>query len=93
MIIDILIRFEQTLHHLTDVIYFGALYPCEKCGKGSMVFSNSHYICTRETAWGRCDNVVREPSRMGMTMSFELLMNPFLKPKETVKTRALHAFR
>lgn len=79
---------------MTDIIYFGTLGLCEKCGIGQLIFNNSKYICTHVTGWDKCDNEVREPQRLLVTIPPNLLTKyPFLKTDSTVRTRALHCFR
>lgn len=59
-----------------------------------MMFSHSSYICTRENTWGRCDNVVKIPKRNPTILPRSIVTEyPFLKANETVKTRAIHAFK
>lgn len=54
----------QILHHLADVIYYGALEPCTQCTNGRLVFRNSAYFCNGTISeWARCDNCVKEPER------------------------------
>lgn len=52
------------LHHLTDVICYGAINPCTQCHNGRFVFQNSGYACHGDISeWVQCDNFVREPER------------------------------
>lgn len=85
----------QMLHHLTDVIYFGALGPCDVCGTGELVFVNSTYVCSHMvSAWSKCSNDVKEPQRRSTIIANHLLARyPFLKTNQPVRTRALHSFR
>lgn len=84
----------QLLHHLTDVIYFGALGPCKSCGTGELIFVNSTYVCAHVSAWSKCSNDVKEPQRRSAFIgSYLMAKYPFLKTNQPVRTRALHSFR
>lgn len=85
---------KKLLHHLTDVIYFGALNPCESCVTGELIFVNSTYVCSHISAWSKCSNDVKEPQRRCTHISDHILAKyPFLKTDQPVRTRALHSFR
>lgn len=86
--------FLQLLHHLTDVLYFGSLNPCEMCGTEELIFANSTYVCSHITAWSKCGNDVKEPQRRS-TIVHPYLMEKysFLRTNQPVRVRALHSFR
>lgn len=82
------------MHHLTDVIYFGALDPCHSCGTGELIFVNSTYVCSHVSVWSKCSNEVKEPQRRSTIIANHLLAKyPFLKTGQPVRTRLLHSFR
>lgn len=84
----------QLLHHLTDVLYFGALDPCDKCKTGELQFGNSGYVCTKVSNWSVCGNVVKEPKRRSIHLTEDLLAKyPFLPSHRPIRVRALHSFR
>lgn len=86
----------QILHHLTDVIYFGALNQCDSCGTGELIFANSTYVCSHISNWSKCSNDVKMPQRRPIYISNDFLHKyPFLMPysHSVLRTRALHSFR
>ncbi|XP_031626910.1 poly [ADP-ribose] polymerase-like [Contarinia nasturtii] len=82
------------LYHLTDIIMFGALSPCNKCNTGELIFANSDYKCMQISNWSNCGNNVKEPLRRPTIISSNLLAKyPFLKTNQPIRTRVLHSFR
>ncbi|XP_055303145.1 poly [ADP-ribose] polymerase-like [Sitodiplosis mosellana] len=58
-------NYAETLNHLCDVLYFGALAPCPFCKGGKFVFRNFVYRCTGyDSPWSSCTHTVREPQRI-----------------------------
>lgn len=57
----------QLLDHITDMIYFGAIKPCEvtECNCGKFIFDgNTSYRCTGMlSVFGDCNKRVKEPER------------------------------
>lgn len=86
----------QTLHHFTDILYFGALVECPKC-PGKLIFENSTYVCTQVSSWDKCDYAVKTPRRfIARDLSFPSILRklPYLNVKlSTMRTRVLHCFR
>lgn len=79
---------------MTDIIYFGALGLCERCGLGQLIFNNTTYICTQTGGWDKCDYEVKEPQRLPVTIPEQLQTKyPILKVDESVRKRVLHSFR
>lgn len=61
------------LDWLADMMTFGALCKCNKCGTGQFVFrSGFGYQCIGHSSeWSKCDNMVDKPKRV-----------PFKVPKQ-----------
>lgn len=89
--IEVTVASPQTLDHVTDVIVFGALAPCEKCKNGNFVLGNSAYLCTGDlTEWAKCDNVAKEPKRVAVKIPKSIQKDySFLNKKFKAQTRAL----
>ncbi|XP_055300035.1 poly [ADP-ribose] polymerase-like [Sitodiplosis mosellana] len=84
----------ECLHHLTDIILYGALQACSECGIRSLVFADTTYLCSHVRTWSKCSNEVKEPQREITVIPGPLLKKyPFLKLNRPVRTRALHSFR
>ncbi|XP_031638339.1 poly [ADP-ribose] polymerase-like [Contarinia nasturtii] len=82
------------LHHLSDVIIFGALQPCKQCGNERMIFSNSTYVCAYINDWGKCGWETREPERYVAKIPHKFTNKyPSLKIKPSVRKRVYHVFR
>lgn len=81
----------QVLDHVTDVIVFGALEPCDKCKGGTLIFANSAYVCTGNISeWAKCDNIQKEPKRRAVKIPSAIKeTHPFLAKKFKVQTRAV----
>lgn len=80
------------MDHTTDVIYFGALKPCETCKDGHLIFNgNSAYVCDGNISeWARCDNVSKLPKRSSVKIPKYIQENhSFLAKKFKVKDRAI----
>lgn len=82
------------MHHLTDIIYFGALKSCKQCDHERMIFSNSTYVCAYVNDWATCGWNTKEPERYEAKIpeSFTL-MYPYLRIEPSVRNRAYHMFR
>lgn len=65
--------FLKMLDRLSDIMTFGALKKCTKCGSGQFVFrSGFGYQCIGHLSeWSKCENIVDKPER-----------TPFKVPKE-----------
>lgn len=88
------ISFSKIQHHLTDVIYFGALKKCEKCPRGKLIFNNWIYKCTYASGWLTCDNEVMEPKRIKAKIPAKIVQKyAFLQCDLSVRIRVLPAFR
>lgn len=86
--------FFQILHHLTDILYFGALDNCAQCYIGKMFFNNTTYSCSAYSIWGKCNNDSKEPKRRKAYVSYQLCRKfPFLESMSRLHTRALHHFQ
>lgn len=88
--------FIQSLHHLTDVICFGALAYCKKCESGHMLFTNWCYECVNTTPWAKCDYKTQTPERIAVQIRSNKypFLSTLLRPKEApTANRALHRFR
>lgn len=84
----------QILHHLTDILYFGALNNCAKCYVGAMFFNNTTYSCSAYSVWGKCNNDSKEPQRRKAFIRYQMSNKyPFLESMSRLHTRALHHFR
>lgn len=84
--------YAETLDHVTDILYYGALKVCQICKNGTFIFNgNSAYLCTGQISeWAKCDNVVKEPSRQSVKVPKYIQEKySFLSKKFKVKTRAL----
>lgn len=79
------------LDHLTDVITYGALGPCDRCKNGKFIFGNSAYLCTGDLSeWAKCDNIVKEPKRVAIKIPKAIKdAHPFLNKRFKVQTRAV----
>lgn len=79
---------------MTDIIVFGALGPCQMCRNSNFVFRNTKYVCAHETPWAKCGYTIDVPPRVKRRVATAMLKKyPFLKPTESVQTRALHRFQ
>lgn len=82
----------EVLDHVTDILYFGALKPCDTCKRGKFIFNgNSAYVCSGEISeWAKCDHVVKEPKRdVAKVPKYVQEKHSFLAKKFKVRTRAL----
>lgn len=79
------------LDRLSDIMTFGALEPCDVCGKGQLVFNKVGYICQGDlTEWTKCQHITKEPKRKPFKVPNELKEYSFLKKyKYTPRTRAI----
>ena len=76
--------------HIADMIYFGALQPCDKCTNGKFMFGNSSYKCMGYSNYAKCNNVVKEPKRTAVKIPQHIKdAHYFLKGKFNVRTRAI----
>lgn len=84
---------QQILYHVSDVIYFGAIEPCNKCENGRFVFDgNSAYRCNGFlSGFGDCVEINISPTRRPVKID-ELVRgeHPFLGDYN-VKERAVKA--
>lgn len=48
---------------MTDVIFFGALPPCDDCEDGKFLYFNHEYKCNGSTQWAKCNKTIKEPAR------------------------------
>lgn len=82
------------LHHLTDVIYFGAMSKCKSCKKGELIFCNWAYKCTNKSGWTSCGKESNEPVRTCAKFPTEITGKyPFLEEQCGVRARVLHFFK
>lgn len=84
---------QQILYHVSDVIYFGAIEPCNKCKNGRFVFNgNSAYRCNGVlSGFGDCCEINISPTRRPVKID-DLVRDehPFLS-EHNVKERAVKA--
>lgn len=82
--------FLQIELHTADVIYFGALKPCEKCKTGKFLFDNSSYKCQGDLSdFAKCNNQSKEPARSIVEIPKQIQdKHGFLKGKMNIKIRA-----
>lgn len=83
--------FVQILHHLTDIIYYGAMKPCTKCIRGNLIFCNWTYKCTHVTSWASCDHEVKKPMRSLARIPVDL--GNHLNLSQITRNRTLQSFR
>ncbi|XP_031634599.1 poly [ADP-ribose] polymerase-like [Contarinia nasturtii] len=82
----------EMLDHVTDIICFGAIEPCNKCKNGKFIFMNSSYRCCggHISEWTLCYNKVKEPARTAVKIPTEYLTSlPFLNQKFKVRARII----
>lgn len=57
--------FDQLLDRCADFLTFGALYKCQKCFKGCMMFNKNGYTCNAMVDdWVKCGNFTTKPMRL-----------------------------
>lgn len=73
-----------------DLLTFGALQPCPKCG-GQYIFNKSNYICSGNlTEWVKCEDINKEPPRVACRIPSALSTeHSFLSKSFKVKVRAV----
>lgn len=70
--------FESILDRCADFLTFGALYKCQKCFKGDMVFEKYGYQCNGMIdEWFGCENFEIKPLRLKCFIPDELKKNIF----------------
>ncbi|XP_001604917.1 poly [ADP-ribose] polymerase isoform X2 [Nasonia vitripennis] len=82
----------EILDALADVMYFGALEPCPKCGGQFEYKSGTGYKCTGNVSeWAACENLTDDPVRREFVVPEDLIVdNQFLSShKCEVKRRLL----
>ncbi len=79
------------MHHLIDVLYYGASKPCTNCPNGRYVFKSSAYLCNGQSSeWSPCNNHVKEPERQPTMIPQDIQdMYPSLARQFLVRTRLL----
>lgn len=82
---------EQALDRCADFLTFGALYKCQKCLKGDMVFNKTGYFCNEMISeWVKCGNFEQHPMRLKCFIPNELKHKSFFATCEPiVANRAL----
>lgn len=94
LISNVYFYFHQIIHHLTDVVCFGALPTCACCEKPKFLFSNWTYKCQNEFGWSICGYEVKEPKRSLLKIPAEMCTTyKFLREQCNVQTRAMHPFK
>lgn len=65
------------MDHVTDIIFFGAIVPCEvkECKNGNFIFDgNTTYRCTgRLSEFGDCNKKIKVPERKPVKITPEIL--------------------
>lgn len=57
--------YDQLLDRCADFLTFGALYKCQKCFKGDMIFNKYYYTCNAMIDdWVKCGNSNAKPMRL-----------------------------
>lgn len=69
---------EALLDRCADILCFGALYKCQECSKGDMIFNKHGYSCNgMKDEWVMCGNVVEKPLRLKCTVPDDLKHHEF----------------
>lgn len=83
--------FDNLLDRCADFLTFGALYNCQKCSKGDMIFTKHGYTCNGMIdEWVKCGNQEKEPMRLKCFIPSSLEDNNFfLTCEQKISTRAV----
>lgn len=94
---DVVSDFDQLLDRCADFLTFGALYKCQKCFKGDMIFNQYGYTCNAMIDdWVRCDHFEKKPMRLKCVIPEDFNGNSFFATCETrvadraVRKRVVH---
>ncbi|XP_055324089.1 poly [ADP-ribose] polymerase-like [Sitodiplosis mosellana] len=81
----------EILMHTADILYFGALQPCDKCKDGKFIFGNSSYKCTGNYSdFTKCNNELKVPIRFAVKIPQQIQnTHHFLKQNFNVEIRAI----
>lgn len=85
----IIVCFPQIIDHLTDILCFGAIKPCQECKVGNFIFRNLLYFCTGNISeWSVCNNSTKEPERVAVKIPLEIQESfPFLSKRFKIRAR------
>lgn len=75
---DVNQELEGLLDRCADLLTFGALYKCQECLKGDMIFNKHGYSCNAmKDEWVMCGHFEEKPLRLRCEIPEELKVNKF----------------
>lgn len=82
----------KALSRCADIVTFGSLAKCSKCGRGELFYTNHGYRCDRVfDGWKKCGNIETKPHRKVCKIPHELKDKTFFAKacELTVENRVL----
>lgn len=82
---------DNLLDRCADFLTFGALYNCQKCEKGDLIFTKHGYTCNGMIdEWIKCGHFEKEPMRLKCFIPSSLEDNDFFMTcEQNISTRAV----
>lgn len=82
---------DNLLDRCADFLTFGALYKCQKCYEGDMIFTKYGYTCSGTTnEWIQCGHFDEKPLRLKCCIPDDMrLVNFFSTSTLTIENRAI----
>lgn len=76
---------DNLLDRCADFLTFGALYKCQKCNIGDMIFTKIGYTCNgMRSEWTKCGHFEEKPLRLKCMIPDEMKQNSFFSTCDLV---------